>query len=122
MTCTAAVSRFRAVIMDTSKDQSVSPPGAANARVFGICQEEVSAGDVTNGRVVDIRVEGVSTCVANSAITRGDQVRGADTTGRLETVTATTAKQYQVGIALTSAGAQGDWIEVLLTPGEQIDT
>jgi len=121
-TVTAAIGRFRAVILDTTKDKSASPPGAANAKAFGICQDEYSAADSTNGRVADIRVSGISTCVANSAISRGDQVRIADTTGRLETAAATTAKQYQVGIALTAAAAQGDWLEVLLTPGVQIDT
>jgi membrane protein implicated in regulation of membrane protease activity len=117
-----AVSRFHAVLLGTATKQTCQVTSGANQQAVGIIQETISAADITSGRVADVRVEGVSTCVANSAIAIGDRVRVSATEGLLETVAAATAKQNQVGLALTAAASSGDWFEVLLTTGVQIDT
>ncbi len=117
-----AVNKYNAVIIGTAAEQTCDVTGGANVQCIGIIQETIAAADVTNGLVASVRIEGVSTCIAASAIAVGDRVRVSATAGRLETVAATTAKQYQVGIAQTAAAANGDWFEVVLTPGVQIDT
>src|SRR5437868_356903 len=97
----AAVARYHAVKINTANDQTVDVTSAAGQRAFGIVQETVSTTDVTAGRVADVRVIGVSTCIANSAIAIGDRLRVSATEGLLETAPAATAKVQMVGIALT---------------------
>jgi hypothetical protein len=94
---------------------------AAGELAYGIIQETVSASDVTNGRACGVRTLGVSRAIAGAAIAIGARVI-VTTAGKLITATAATAKQNQVGIAMTTAAADGDHFDVLLTPGVQIDT
>lgn len=115
-----AIGQFKAV--ELTARQTVQQCDATNDLAYGICQEEVSAADAVNGRVIGVRVEGVSRCIAGAAIAVGASVRVTGTVGKLQTCAATTAKQNQVGIAQTAAAADGDHFDVLLTPGAQIDT
>lgn len=116
----AASNSFKCQKLVTTAKEHVTEAGAGEP-VFGVLQETVSSDDVTNGRVANIRVMGISRCIADGAITIGDKLE-AGATGYVSKATATTAKQYQVGIALTTVTTAGDHIDVLLTPGVQIDT
>jgi hypothetical protein len=109
-----AVRQFRFVTLGGS--EVVSEAAAAGAQSLGVCQEEVSADDATRGRIVDVRLLGISRCIAGAAITIGAPVR-VDNQGRVTALAATTANQNQVGIALQAATAAGDHVDVFLTPG-----
>jgi len=118
---TAAVNKYTAVILGTAADQTCSPPGGANASCIGVVQETVTTADVTAGRVADVRVLGRSTVVANGSISRGALVVCGASGGKVQAAAAA-AKQWVLGVALTAAGADGDWIEVELSgAGSQVD-
>lgn len=95
--------------------EHVTVTTAAGDPVIGICQEEVDATDVARGRVVRVRVMGVSRGVADAAYPIGTRVRAA-ADGRLTALAATTPNQNQVGVLLTASSAADDWVDVLLTP------
>lgn len=118
----AATNQFKCqkAVSGATNQEHCTEAGAAD-QVLGVIQETVTAGDVTNGRVADVRLIGISRCIASAAIANGARVIAA-ATGKVVTATASTAKQAQVGIALTTAAADGDHIDILLTPGAQIDT
>jgi hypothetical protein len=118
----SALTKFRAVILGTAAAQTCDVPAGQNAQCIGVVQETTTAADVTAGRIVDVRVAGVTTAEADAAITIGQQLICNAATGRIGPALAATAKQYKIGIALTAASAQGDWFEMQLTPGVQIDT
>ncbi len=79
---------------------------------LGVAQEEISAGDATNSRVANVRLLGISRVIAGAAISIFTEVTvGAD--ARAE---AATTGDRVAGIALQAAAADGDHIDVLLTP------
>ena len=116
----AASNQFKCQKVVTATKEHATEAGAGEFAV-GVLQETVSAADATAGRVCDIRIMGISRCIASAAIAIGDRVVVA-ATGKVATAAATTAKQAQVGIAMTAAAANNDHLDVLLTPGVQIDT
>lgn len=116
---TAAVRKFRAVVASTSNKDNIAEASSAGVRIRGICQEEITTGDVALGRVADIRVMGVSRCIAGAAVAIDDPLV-TDNQGRVVPAAAATANQNQVGIAWTAAAAAGDHIEVMLTPAVRI--
>lgn len=118
---TGAVRQFRAVTASTSNKEQCAEATSAGARVLGICQEEVTAGNATNGRVASIRIMGISRCIAAAALAIDVPVR-VDNQGRVQAMAATTANQNQVGITRTASANAGDHIDVQLTPGVQIST
>jgi hypothetical protein len=119
----AATNIFKCQKLNTTTMEHVTEAGA-NDPVIGIIQETVSSADATTHRLpraANVRVAGVSRAIAAAGITVGARlVAGA--TGQVITALVTTAKQNQVGIALTPATNAGDHLDVLLTPGVQIDT
>lgn len=110
---TAATPVFTAVVLAATKEK-VTPAGAA-ARAIGVCQEEITADDAAKGRVANIRMMGISRCVAAAAIAIGDRVIVA-ASGRV-TSTGAVAGNPVLGIALEAAAAAGDHIDIFLTPG-----
>ena len=97
--------------------EHVTVAGSAEA-VVGILQQIVTAADAALGQVADIRIHGISRAVASEAISIGTRVRCA-ANGQVKTMAAATAKQEQVGVALTAAAAAGDHFDLLLTPSAQ---
>lgn len=93
-------------------DEHVELAGAG-ADFFGICQEYTDDVDVARGRVVRVRVEGVSRAIAAGALARRTRV-ASDATGR---VVAAGAGDNVVGITTTEAAAAGDWVNVHITQG-----
>jgi hypothetical protein len=105
-----AIGIYRVVELGAS--EAVTQANAGTDVVIGICQEEITAGDVTLGRVANIQMLGVSRAIAGAAITAGATVM-TDSVGR---VIAATATNRPVGIALQAASAAGDHVDVFLTP------
>lgn len=110
-TASEALTQFQAVTLDTAG--TISAADAQGERIIGICQETITAGDVTNGRAVSVRVLGVSRAVANGAINPGAIVT-ASADGSLEAVA---TGDFPVGVCVASqAVADNDQFDVLLTP------
>lgn len=114
-----AIPQFRAVKLNT-KDTVVVTAAAADMPL-GVCQEEISADDATNGRVGDIRLLGITRAVASGVIAlSGRVIVGAN--GKVAAAAGATANQNQIGIALLASTGDNDHIDLFLTPGVQIDT
>jgi hypothetical protein len=111
----SAVVQFHAVKL--AADDQVTAVTAAGEQAIGVCQEEITAGDATSGRVTDVRILGISRVVAGAAVTRGALVR-VNAAGRAIALAGTAGVNENVlGMALTPATADGEHIDVLLTPG-----
>lgn len=92
----------------------------ADADWLGIAQEEADELDVERGRVVRVRPMGISRGVAGAAFALRARL-ASDANGRLvEAAPAAGATTRVVGVALTPAGAVGDWVDVQLTPGATV--
>ncbi len=111
-----ALNQYRFVKLVTANERDVDQCDSAGEAMIGVVQEEVSAGDATNGRFVDVRLMGVSVVEAGAAITKGAVVT-TDTAGKAKTGIST---EIALGIALDDAGADTDLIAVLLVQAGHI--
>jgi len=114
-----AIGKYRAVELGAS--EVVTQCNAASDPALGICQEEVTSGDATNGRIVDVRIAGISRCIAGAAITIGARV-ATDNAGRVVPAPAAVGLTNQVGIALQAAANAGDHVDVFLSIGATYNT
>lgn len=104
-----AIGKYRAV--ELAAGEVVTQANAGTDAIIGICQEEISAGDATLGRIASVQLSGISRCIAGASFAIGATVM-TDGTGRVITATAT---NRQIGIAQQAAAAAGDHVDVLLT-------
>jgi len=102
-----------------STEGYVDQSDTANEVCIGVTQEACTTANATSGKIVDVRIMGVSTCVASQAVNLGELVRSSGA-GKISGM-AGAAKQKVLGIALTAAAADGDQLDVLLTPMLEID-
>jgi Uncharacterized conserved protein (DUF2190) len=107
---------FLAVKASGTAGDTVTPVTAVTDTVLGFSQQRVVTADI-NKQVVDIRMLGITKAVAGAAVTFGAFVKH-NATGRV--VSTATATDRVLGIALTAAAADGDVIDVLLTPAGQV--
>jgi hypothetical protein len=90
--------------------------------IVGVYQDEIVGMDaakvLTGKATIGVRMIGISRVIAGAAVTIGSPIM-SDSTGRGVVMSALAAgkQAWQAGIALTAAGAAGDLIDVLLTPG-----
>ena len=111
---TSEVGEFHVVVQtDTEECEE-----AANAttRPLGVAQEAARDDDGDVGRrVINVRLHGISRGVVAVAagLNRGDNV-SANADGQL---VASTAEDYVVGYLLTDPEANGDHVDVFITPG-----
>lgn len=109
---TTAVRQFRAVIL-TAND-TIKEVDTANTLAVGFAQDDTAAADLGK-QISSVRIIGITRAVNGVAGALARNARLAvDNQGRV--VVATTG-QLQVGIALTAGTAQGDHVDILLTPG-----
>lgn len=106
-----AVERFRFVELNAA-GTSVTQSNAAGESSIGVVQETASAGDATNGRVVDVRLMGISRCIAGATLATAGVAVTTDNQGR---VAAAAVGNQVLGILLTPAANAGDHVDVLLT-------
>lgn len=72
----------------------------------------------TPGQSIDVRVSGITKCVAGAAIAAAGTLVSAAAGGQVVAAAAPGAtNSYVIGIALSTAAAAGDLVAVLLTPG-----
>jgi hypothetical protein len=105
-----AIGRFRFVELATD-GVTVTQANGAGDPCIGVCQEEVTAGDATNGRVVNVAVMGISRAIAGAVLANAGVQVGTDTQGRVVAAAANNV----LGILLQPATATGNHVDVLLT-------
>jgi len=93
--------------------EHVEVTDTAGEEHVGICQEYADDIDVARGRIVRVRLEGVSRAIAAGAIPLLSKV-AATADGR---VAVATTGQTVVGIARTAADEAGDWLNVHILHG-----
>jgi hypothetical protein len=113
------VGQFVAVVQGAAAGGCKKPTGANAGQFLGFTQEA----QATQNKGVSVRKLGISWAIAGSAITAGDYVRIAGTTGKVESAQTDaiaapgTAKvNYVIGTAETAASTDGDIIQVLIGP------
>lgn len=94
-------------------DEAVDQGDTAGERVLGVGDTDVSATEATSGKATGVHFIGAPYVEAGAAVTRGVRV-STDASGR---AIAAVATHVPAGIALKAAGAAGDLIPVMLTPG-----
>jgi hypothetical protein len=113
----SALTIYRAVKGGTVAESCTIVTGATDV-MLGVVQQTVVAADATIGKqVADVRIMGVTKWEASAAVSLWAKV-ALQADGRCATAGA--AGTRQDGIALSAAGAAGDWIDVLLTPAGQV--
>jgi len=108
-----AIEADLAVIQGTAADQ-VKLPTAAGERAKGLTALKASAA----GKALPIIVLGPAVGTAAAAITAGSFVKVAGSSGKLQAVGGESAGTMVevVGLALTSASADGDRFDLLVAP------
>lgn len=121
-TGSTAFAMGEAVIVTTANRTAARSTTASAEGLVGIAIESVDAAKVTTGNVVvGVALIGAARCLAGAAVAVGASVTN-DTTARLVSLTKATAgtvPKKQIGIAMSAAGAAGDYFDVLLTPGAE---
>lgn len=110
-----AITQYELVKL-TSTEGAVDMADTANEQILGVAQEAATSDEATDGKVINVRMMGVSTVIAGEAISIGSLVN-AKADGRVKDLAAAT-KQKVCGIALTAAAADGDHIDVWLMHAE----
>ncbi len=95
-------------LVEVNGVSTVVPAGAASVKVCG-----VAAFDAAVGERVTLFSGGIQRLTASAAVTAGDNVAAA-AAGKIAAIGAGTFGQL-VGVALTSAAADGDLVEVLMS-------
>jgi len=120
---------YQVAVVDATNSGTIvtaaTTPGGALAQPLGVVYDKAKL-DASNNPVANsganIRLLGIARVVANGAITPGAFVSVSGTNGRVQAQTQAGAgvqPKPVLGIALNQAGAAGDRIVVLLTPGVQ---
>ncbi len=109
-----AVTQFQVVKL--SADDTVTPVSATTDQPIGVAQEACAAADATLGKVINIRMFGISRCVAGGSITRGDIVKPNASGAVIVAPAVAGTNDKCLGIALVS-GVSGDHIDVAIVPG-----
>jgi|SRR5215207_7837470 len=111
----AAITQFRAVKFSSNVGDAVIHTAALTDQPIGVTQESASAGDATNGRVINVRHLGISFVRASGALATIGIPVSADAAGRA--VASGANLNPRLGILLTPAGALDDIVAVLLAIG-----
>jgi hypothetical protein len=93
---------------------------ASTDRILGVVQEDLDAAKVNTGKAyVAVMLLGVAQCVAGAALaTINTRVMPGSGGTAKQVIAAATATNIPFGVTLGVSGAQGDYISVLLTPGQ----
>lgn len=125
----AGIPQYAVVVFDTAGGSGpYDMIAVANATTLPIGVNQSAGGpptpggtiapNATAGQSIDVRVVGVTKCIAGAAIATANTPVSANASGQVVAAAAAGAtNSYIVGIALTTAAAAGDLVTVLLTPG-----
>jgi hypothetical protein len=116
----AATTQFH-VVKGGTANEACTPVTATNDQPLGVAQEAATAAEVTNGKVINVRMMGISRCICQGTIARWTRVR-AHSTGRVVALSgAAGTVDNLVGITMFSA-VDGDHVDVFLTIGATVNT
>jgi hypothetical protein len=120
-TGSTAYTRGEVVVISGDGQTATRATSAANlAGVLGVVMDTVDAEKVQTGKAqVAVRLLGIARCIAASSIAIGSRV-GNTTAAKVDDITRAAAgaqPAHALGLAMTPATADGDHIDVLLTPG-----
>lgn len=108
-----AIGADLAVIVGTDTNLQVKLPAAAGNRAVGLTALAADAAD----KAIPIIVAGPAVGIASAAIAVGDLLEVAGANGRLKKAVPTAGvNALVVGMALTSAAADGDKFDVMVAP------
>lgn len=111
-----AITAKRFVKQVAAAEKHIDMADTQGERVLGVSVDMATAGDATNGRVVNVALLGIAVVEAGAAVARGALLM-TNATGQAITATAT---NRVVGYALSSAANAGEWIQIILAgPGAQ---
>lgn len=117
----SAITQFTFVKLGTS-DQTITAVTGVNDQIIGVALESASAGDVTKGRIIDVRLMGIARVQAAAALTRGARVR-TNATGQAAALSGAAGTVDNVaGILMFSTAALNDLVDIMLTPGVTVNT
>lgn len=106
----AAISQFRAVVLDSTAGQVV-----AGSAITGLCIGASLVEATAAGDPMPVQTQGIAKLTASAAISLGAEVMITGSgSGKVSTASGATA--VSLGIALEAATADGDIISVLLRP------
>jgi len=111
----AAVTMYRCVKFSSNVGDAVNHVAALTDQPIGVAQENATAGDATNGRIINVRHLGISFVRASGALATIGIAVSADANGRA--VASGANLNPRLGILLTPAGALDDLVAVLLCIG-----
>jgi hypothetical protein len=110
----AAAGAIRYQVVKIAAGDTADIQTASNAASLGVLQESVDAAKIATGKVIaDVRLQGISKCIAGAPIVQGVEVM-ATAAGKV--ITAATSANKVFGRALTAAAADGDWLDVEIIP------
>jgi hypothetical protein len=116
--CASIVAEGAALVFSTSADDTVLLPAAVPLTTAGTFAGLAKFATTATGQEVEVVINGVWPGIASAAITRGQPVVVADTSGRLRAFDPTLdSGTLIVGYAQEAAGALGDRFAVLIVPG-----
>jgi len=120
VTGATAYARGECVVL-TTDGTTIARATTANSRCIGVVMEDMEVAKVTTGKAeIGIRILGIARVLAAGAVAVNDRVAN-DATCRVVTKTQTAAGSQPtpvVGTAMTAATQAGDFVDVLLTPGD----
>ncbi len=116
-----AISQYRFVKLVTANDRDVDICDSVGEAAIGVSQESATAQNATDSKHINVRLMGVSIVEASGALTKGILVQ-TDAAGKADAVPAPVGNEQVAGILLDDAGADGDLVAVLLTPGMTTNT
>ena len=113
---------FGELVVPGTVEQSVTRATSAGATGFvGVCQEDVDATRILTGKVfVGVAFGGIARVIVGAAVAKNAKLTN-DTSARAVTQAGAVGSGAPViGIALTAANNAGEYIDMLLTPGNAI--
>lgn len=103
-------------MINSGADHTINKATGATVPILGVCTRGANTGDHAALQIV-----GMARVTAGAAVAVGDKVT-SDANGKAVTVASAVGAKYVGGIALEAAGADGEEISVLLTPGACVNT
>ena len=84
-----AITQYYLVKLVAGSTGKIDMVDTANEQTIGVAQEAATADEATSGKIIDVRMMGVSTCVAGEAIAIGALVN-AKADGKVKDLAAAT--------------------------------
>lgn len=107
-----AITKYTAVKLTAA--ETVATSTSTVDAIIGISQEEISAADATAGRIVNVRLLGISRAIVGNATTTFGQFVTVNATGQV--IGTTTAGQPVLGRVLQTVAVTGAHVDVVVVP------